>query len=64
MPSRALNASHTSRLQALRKKHTVLSSQIEEELKRPYITDFYLKQLKKQKLLLKDEIENMREAAG
>lgn len=60
MTARGSSASHESRLEALRQKHAMLSTRIEQEQRRPSATDFYLRQLKKQKLLLKEEIENIR----
>lgn len=50
-----------SRLQALKNKHVILSNRIEEARKSPSTTDFYINQLKKQKLLLKEEIEGIRD---
>ncbi len=49
----------TSRIEALRAKHASLKSRIESEQRLPSTTDFYLRQLKKQKLLLKEEIERI-----
>lgn len=48
-PSRA-------RIEALREKHQALSLKVDEERKRPATTSFYLNQLKKQKLILKEQI--------
>lgn len=49
-----------SRLHALREKHAAFKHKIKEAQKSPSATDFYLSQLKKQKLLLKEEIEGIR----
>jgi len=49
-----------SRLKALRQKHAVLASRIEEARRRPSTSDFYLQQLKKQKLQIKEMIEGVR----
>ena len=46
--------------EALIQKHTALSCEIEAARKQPATTDFYLSQLKKQKLVLKEEIEGIR----
>ncbi len=59
--STGLLSAQNSRLEALRQRHSVLSSRIEEAYKSPSTTDFYLRQLKKQKLFLKEEIEGIRD---
>jgi hypothetical protein len=51
----------TSRIEALRHKHALLKHRIEVMQNLPSTTDFYLRQLKKQKLLLKEEIEGIRD---
>jgi hypothetical protein len=48
-----------SRLQTLKRKHATLQVEIENEQSRPASADFYLKQLKRQKLFLKDQIEDL-----
>ena len=60
MASRALNT-NPSKVRALKDKHAALEDRINEALKSPSTAsaDFYLKQLKKQKLALKDTIEQM-----
>lgn len=60
MTARGLSATQNTRLEALRQKHAVLKSRIEEAQNIPSTTDFYLRQLKKQKLLLKEQIEGIR----
>lgn len=45
------------RLNSLKRKHASLSALIEREQMRPGVNETYLKQLKAQKLLIKDEIE-------
>ena len=60
MPSRVLSSSQPSRLEALRVRHAVLSSRLEEAQKFPSTNDFFLRQLKKEKLMLKEEIEGLR----
>lgn len=47
------------RMKALKARHAELSVQIEEAQKSPSITNFYVKQLKKQKLLVKEKIESI-----
>lgn len=54
--------SPASRIEALRNKHASLKNRIEEMQTLPSTTDFYLRQLKKQKLMLKEEIEGIRTA--
>ncbi len=56
-------SSQDARLDALKKRHSILSSRIEEARKNPSINDFFVQQLKKQKLVLKDEIEGIRKSA-
>jgi len=60
MGSAALLSSQQSRLEALRNRHMVLSDRIDEAQKCPSTTDFFVRQLKKQKLALKEEIEGIR----
>jgi len=54
------NDLYETRVKALEKKHAHLSNRVEEALKRPANTDYYLQQLKKQKLQVKDQLERMR----
>lgn len=62
MPVNVVSAnSNNPRVQALREKHAALSQEIENARKIPSTTDFYLKQLKKQKLLLKEKISVLSE---
>jgi len=49
-----------TRVQALREKHAEYKDKIKEAQKCPSTTDFYLSQLKKQKLMIKEEIEGIR----
>lgn len=57
-----LSSSQESRLESLKEKHAVLSAQIEKAQNRfGGSADFYLTQLKKQKLVVKEEIEGIRE---
>lgn len=62
MSTQGLLSAQKSRLEALRQRHAVLSNKVEEAHKSPSTTDFYLRQLKKQKLSLKEEIEGIRES--
>lgn len=55
-------SSPASRIEALRHKHALLKHRIETMQTLPSTTDFYLRQLKKQKLMLKEEIEGIRTA--
>lgn len=60
MSSQVINASSSAKIKALKDKHSALESRIDEVMKSPSGTaDFYLKQLKRQKLLLKDCIEDL-----
>ncbi len=49
----------SSHLSELRKKHEVLSMQIEEEQRHPGSSDLMIRDLKRQKLYLKEEIERL-----
>jgi len=49
----------SAHVQELRKKHAVLSTQVEEELRHPASDDLQIAELKKQKLRLKEEIERL-----
>jgi hypothetical protein len=51
--------SFDDRLDALKIKHETLALEIDEEEKRPHPDDIHLHELKKQKLLLKDEIAGL-----
>jgi len=52
---------HTSRIEALKRKHAILSRRVEDAQRDLSSTDFYLRQLKKQKLLVKEELEGIRD---
>ncbi len=54
---RALASSQNARLQALRQKHAAIQDKIHEEMKHPSIGAEILLRLKREKLRLKDEIE-------
>lgn len=49
----------TSHLEQLREKHQALSKKIEEEQKRPGSDDLRITAMKRQKLLLKEEITRL-----
>ena len=53
----------SSHLTELRKKHENLSAKIEEEQRHPGASDLVIAQLKRQKLHLKDEIEQLSQSA-
>ena len=59
MSRHSVSESSQARLDALRKKHTALDEHIAKQQRDPAATDFYLKQLKRQKLLLKDQITEL-----
>jgi hypothetical protein len=50
----------TARLSELVEKHRVLDRQIEQEMARPTADDIKIAELKKRKLLLKDEIHRLK----
>ena len=57
----ALESTQNARLKALRNKHAILSNEVEQAQRSPGISDDALKLLKKQKLMLKEQIEGIRE---
>ncbi|MCK6419135.1 MAG: DUF465 domain-containing protein [Alphaproteobacteria bacterium] len=61
MPSQmsAVQSQKQTRIEALQKRHADLEHQISEARKGASTTDFYLRQLKKLKLVLKEEIEGI-----
>jgi hypothetical protein len=54
--------SMASHLSALEQKHRSLEQQLEDELSRPSADDIRIRELKRQKLKLKDEINRLRAA--
>ena len=61
MSNHALNTANSAKIEALKEKHAVLENRIDEAMKSPSTmgADYYLKQLKRQKLILKDTIAQM-----
>ena len=51
-----------ARIRELGSRHQSLEQAIQDELRRPYADDLKLKELKRQKLKLKDELEALRAA--
>jgi len=64
MASRYLSPKQISRIEALRQKHSILSTEIENSYKKVSVSDFYITQLKKQKLLVKQELQSMSRVAA
>lgn len=52
----------SSHLQELRKKHQALSEHVDEAQRSPGTSDLRIRELKKQKLKLKEEIERLQSA--
>jgi hypothetical protein len=52
----------SSHLQELRRKHQILSEEVEAAQRSPSIDDLQIRQLKKEKLRLKEEIERLAHA--
>lgn len=50
------------RLESLRRKHNLLSQEVEREEKSAYVNDRYVKMLKRQKLIIKEMIEGVRDS--
>lgn len=59
MHEQALSGS-TSRVEALRQKHLAMKAKIDDARKCPSTTDDYMRNLKKQKLIIKEELEGLR----
>ena len=57
--SNSISSEQSKRLEALKAKHAVISQRLEQAMKTPASADYYLTQLKKQKLLLKDTIQKL-----
>ncbi|MCI5060293.1 MAG: YdcH family protein [Alphaproteobacteria bacterium] len=53
----------SARLEALRARHKNLSEKIEIEQNRPFISEFHIGQLKREKLMVKEEMEGIRKAS-
>lgn len=49
----------SNRLEALKKRHSAISRELEEEHKHPAATDFDIRRLKIEKLKIKDEIQGI-----
>lgn len=49
----------TERVDSLRRKHALLSQEVEREEKSAYVNDRYIKMLKRQKLIIKEMIEGV-----
>ena len=49
-----------ARIRELGSRHQSLEQAIQDEMRRPYADDLRLKELKRQKLRLKEEIETLR----
>ena len=50
-----------ARIRELGSRHQSLDEAIQDEMRRPYADDLRLKDLKRQKLKLKEQIESLRE---
>lgn len=61
--TREIDVENTGRLQALREKHSILEAQISNEQSRPSASHVLIKQLKIEKLRLKEEIVHELERA-
>ena len=59
MPYHGLLASQASRLEALKSRHAALSHRIEQEQQRAASDDIGVTRLKRQKLYLKDMIQEL-----
>ena len=57
-----MQSSQEARLEALKNKHALLSRRVKDAQASPSINDYFVSQLKKEKLRLKEEIEGIRES--
>lgn len=64
MSTRVSQVSNTAKINALKSKHAAVKTMLEEARKSPSTADYYLNQLKKQKLTLKDEITQLSRRAA
>ena len=60
MQETGLSEVSTSRVEALRQKHLAMKEKIQDARKSPSTSDDYMSNLKKQKLLIKEELEELR----
>lgn len=60
MSATTMHASQDAHIKALRHKHATLSQKVDEARNHHSTSDYYLSQLKKEKLLLKEQIEGIR----
>ena len=63
MEASGILSEYPSRVDALRNKYFIVNARIDEAMKRPSTDDYYITQLKKQRLILKEEIEGIRKAS-
>ncbi len=61
MSDRHVSSALPARVEALRARHSALSRKIESEQIRPSSSDWYLKDLKRQKLKIKEELEVLKD---
>ena len=61
--SQGLVSAQNRRLNALKAKHAALATKIEKEARHSFHSENLLFQLKKEKLLLKEQIEGLRDAS-
>ncbi len=59
MASSALHTAQESRLKALKTKHADLSGRVKEAQRSPSVPDDMISLLKKQKLMIKEQIEGI-----
>jgi len=64
MPYRHVASALPARVEALRSRHAALSLKIETEQTRPSTSDWYLRDLKRQKLRIKEELESIKDGTS
>ncbi len=55
----ALRSQSSMRVESLKAKHAAIEAELREHLKSPSASDVYLTQLKKKKLQLKEQLEEL-----
>lgn len=60
MQAQSLRSSQAERLEALRRRHATIDKKVRDALRHPSVSDYELHSLKAQKLMLKDEMEQLK----
>ncbi|MCK5285420.1 MAG: DUF465 domain-containing protein [Alphaproteobacteria bacterium] len=63
MKERGILTEYPSRIDALKNRYFIIKAQINKAQKQVSIDDYYVTKLKKQKLILKEQIEGIRKVS-